>query len=121
MNYDLASICLKGEKNDHPLSMADGVIAATALDQSMVVTRNIKDFQDLGIELFNPWYILFNHELCKSCYLGAPRKLSEACKWKEVCYVNSPIEHVVKRTAVEVTKSIEALWRKKFGLMMKWV
>ena len=39
-----------------PLSMADGLIAATALHESMVlVTRNTKDFQGLGVELINPW------------------------------------------------------------------
>ena len=44
------------KKSGLPLSMADGLIAATALDQSMaVVTRNIKDFQGLGVELINPW------------------------------------------------------------------
>jgi predicted nucleic acid-binding protein len=43
-------------KLGHPLSMADGLIAATALNASMVlVTRNTKDFQDLGVELLNPW------------------------------------------------------------------
>ena len=44
------------KKLGHPLSMADGLIAATALNASMVlVTRNIKDFQGLGLELLNPW------------------------------------------------------------------
>lgn len=39
-----------------PLSMADGLIAATALHESMaLVTRNTKDFQNLGLELINPW------------------------------------------------------------------
>jgi len=36
--------------------MADGLIAATALHTSMaLVTRNTKDFRDLGVELINPW------------------------------------------------------------------
>ena len=36
--------------------MADGLIAATASTHSMVlVTRNTKDFQPLGIPIFNPW------------------------------------------------------------------
>jgi toxin FitB len=40
----------------HPLSMADGLIAATALHESMaLVTRNTKDFEGLGVELINPW------------------------------------------------------------------
>lgn len=39
-----------------PLAMAAGLIAATAFHASMgLVTRNTKDFQDLGIELLNPW------------------------------------------------------------------
>lgn len=39
-----------------PLAMADGLIAATALHESMaLVTRNTKDFKELGIELINPW------------------------------------------------------------------
>ena len=40
----------------HPLAMADGLIAATALHESMaLVTRNTKDFKGLGVELVNPW------------------------------------------------------------------
>lgn len=43
-------------KFGQPLAMADGLIAATALHESMVlVTRNTDDFQGLGIELLNPW------------------------------------------------------------------
>ncbi len=39
-----------------PLAMADGLIAATVLHESMaLVTRNTKDFQGLGVELINPW------------------------------------------------------------------
>ncbi len=39
-----------------PLAMADGLIAATALNSGMaLVTRNTKDFDDLGLELINPW------------------------------------------------------------------
>lgn len=39
-----------------PLSMADGLIAATALHESMaLVTRNTKDFQSLGVDIINPW------------------------------------------------------------------
>ena len=34
----------------------DGMIAATALEQGLtVVTRNVKDFAGLGVQLFNPW------------------------------------------------------------------
>ena len=39
-----------------PLSMADGLIAATALEHDLtVVTRNVKDFAGLGVTVFNPW------------------------------------------------------------------
>jgi toxin FitB len=36
--------------------MADGLIAATALEHDLtVVTRNVKDFAGLGVTVFNPW------------------------------------------------------------------
>ena len=39
-----------------PLNTADGMIAATALEQNLtVVTRNVKDFGGLGVTLINPW------------------------------------------------------------------
>ena len=39
-----------------PLNVPDGQIAATALEHSLtVVTRNVKDFADLGVTIFNPW------------------------------------------------------------------
>jgi predicted nucleic acid-binding protein len=39
-----------------PLNTADGLIAATALEHNlMVVTRNVKDFAGLGVQVFNPW------------------------------------------------------------------
>jgi toxin FitB len=39
-----------------PLSMADGLIAATALEHGLIlVTRNRKDFEDLGATILNPW------------------------------------------------------------------
>lgn len=38
------------------LSSMDGLIAATAMAQELVLaTRNTKDFEDFGIELFDPW------------------------------------------------------------------
>ena len=46
----------KRKRIGQPLAMADGLIAATALHESMaLVTRNTKDFQKLGLELINPW------------------------------------------------------------------
>ena len=39
-----------------PLSVPDGMIAATALEHGLtVVTRNTKDFDGLGVTMINPW------------------------------------------------------------------
>jgi toxin FitB len=39
-----------------PLNTADGMIAATALEHDLtVVTRNVNDFEQLGVIIFNPW------------------------------------------------------------------
>ena len=39
--------------------MADGLIAATAFEHDCtVVTRNVRDFTDLGLTVFNPWELL---------------------------------------------------------------
>jgi len=41
-----------------PANTADGLIAATALDHGLsVVTRNVKDFMGLGVQILNPWEI----------------------------------------------------------------
>ena len=38
------------------IKVADGFIAATALHHDLtIVTRNVKDFEQLGVTLFNPW------------------------------------------------------------------
>lgn len=38
------------------LSSMDGLIAATAISQDLcIATRNVKDFEGLGIALFSPW------------------------------------------------------------------
>ena len=49
----LAGECqLKGR----PLKVADGLIAATALEHGLtVVTRNVRDFSGLGVTVFDPW------------------------------------------------------------------
>ena len=40
----------------HPMSQADAQIAAIARSRGMVVaTRNIRDFEDTGIDLVDPW------------------------------------------------------------------
>ena len=37
-------------------AIADGLIAATALEHDLVVvTRNVKDFARLGVAILNPW------------------------------------------------------------------
>jgi predicted nucleic acid-binding protein len=42
--------------NGTPLNTADGMIAATALEhEPTVVTRNVKDFAGLGVDVLNPW------------------------------------------------------------------
>ncbi len=39
-----------------PLNTADGQIAATAQHHGLsLVTRNVKDFSDLGVTIFNQW------------------------------------------------------------------
>jgi len=43
------------EKGIQP-SVIDGLIAATALEHELaVVTRNVKHFAELGVEIVNPW------------------------------------------------------------------
>lgn len=38
------------------LTMADGLIAATALEHGLTLaTRNVKDFEHLGVSILNPW------------------------------------------------------------------
>jgi predicted nucleic acid-binding protein len=39
-----------------PLKVADGLIAATALTNDLaLVTRNVSDFEGLGVKIINPW------------------------------------------------------------------
>jgi len=46
----------EGQLKGKPLKVADGMIAATALEHDlMLVTRNVKDFARLGARIFNPW------------------------------------------------------------------
>lgn len=44
------------QRRGRTLSTADGLIAATAIEHGLtVVTRNVRDFAGLGIEIVNPW------------------------------------------------------------------
>jgi predicted nucleic acid-binding protein len=39
-----------------PLKVEDGLIAATALEHGLtLVTRNVRDFEGLGVTVVNPW------------------------------------------------------------------
>ncbi len=40
----------------HPLSVIDGLLAATALQHGLsIVSRNVSDFSSLGVTVVNPW------------------------------------------------------------------
>jgi predicted nucleic acid-binding protein len=46
----------QSERKGRKLKVADGMIAATALVHDLtIVTRNVKDFAGLGVNVFNPW------------------------------------------------------------------
>lgn len=45
-----------GIRMGRPVPPLDGLIAATAIVHDLtVVTRNTRDFEGLGVEVFNPW------------------------------------------------------------------
>jgi predicted nucleic acid-binding protein len=51
-----AEMTLLARRNGRVLHPADGLIAATAYANDMTLwTRNTRDFEGLGIDLFNPW------------------------------------------------------------------
>lgn len=51
-----AEIAARAERSGRPGSLADGLIAATALDRGLtLVTRNVADFEPFGVSLLNPW------------------------------------------------------------------
>lgn len=51
-----AEIAARAEQAGRPGSLADGLIAATALDRGLtLVTRNVTDFEPFGVSLLNPW------------------------------------------------------------------
>lgn len=44
------------QRAGRPLPMPDGLLAATAMEHNLVVvTRNTRDFEGLGLDLLNPW------------------------------------------------------------------
>jgi predicted nucleic acid-binding protein len=62
LSYDEVAARVYGEvmghrkEVGHPMSVPDGQIAAIARSQGFrVATRNIKDFEDCGIELIDPF------------------------------------------------------------------
>jgi predicted nucleic acid-binding protein len=51
------------EARGRNLKPADGLIAATALCRSLtVMTRNVRDFDDTGVETVNPWDEAAEHQ-----------------------------------------------------------
>jgi predicted nucleic acid-binding protein len=50
------SLAATAKQRGITIAVVDGVIAATALHHDLtLVTRNVKDFAGLGIDLLNPW------------------------------------------------------------------
>jgi predicted nucleic acid-binding protein len=50
------SMVAAGFRLGRPLPIMDGLIAATALEHGLtLVTRNVRDFARLGVDVFNPW------------------------------------------------------------------
>ena len=57
---------LEGQRHlmGRSLSVPDAQIAATALEHGLtVVTRNVKDFENLGAIILNPWEALSQRSL----------------------------------------------------------
>ena len=51
-----AEIAARAEKTGKPKPLADGLIAATALQHGLTLaTRNVDDFEPFAVALFNPW------------------------------------------------------------------
>lgn len=44
------------EAKGRPRPVVDSVLGATALTHGLIlVTRNVRDYQDMGVTIFNPW------------------------------------------------------------------
>jgi toxin FitB len=51
-----ADVVSRRRRAGRPISQFDGAIAASCIEhKAKLVTRNIKDFENLGIDLVNPW------------------------------------------------------------------
>ena len=51
-----AGIAAARRRQGRPIAQADCQIAAIARSRGMAVaTRNVRDFEDMGIEIFDPW------------------------------------------------------------------
>jgi predicted nucleic acid-binding protein len=50
-----ASLMSQAIRRGKPLPTVDSLIAATALAHGLIVTRNVRDFQDTGATVLNPW------------------------------------------------------------------
>ncbi|TYT76064.1 type II toxin-antitoxin system VapC family toxin [Desulfobotulus mexicanus] len=62
INFDLKTAAIwgkiqaKAERSGQKLPVMDSLIAATGISHDLVVvTRNIKDMENSGVELLNPW------------------------------------------------------------------
>lgn len=53
---EYAGIVADRRRKGRPISQADGQIAAIARSQRLAIaTRNVRDFEDIGIDLVDPW------------------------------------------------------------------
>ena len=51
-----AEIAARADRSGKPKPLADGLIAATAVQHDLTVaTRNVDDFEPFGVSIFNPW------------------------------------------------------------------
>lgn len=51
-----AQMCANAEAAGKSMAAFDSIIAATAVEHSLcLVTRNIRDFSNVSVELLNPW------------------------------------------------------------------
>jgi toxin FitB len=51
-----AALSARAQQKGIQPPVIDGLLAATALEHDLtLVTRNVKDFEQLGVGLFNPW------------------------------------------------------------------